>query len=337
MFAGFNWGNAFGLGHLMTMQVTTDLEIKYSKAISGSYTMDLPRNHSLSFSGAYSEIVGVPNGGFNQEGTSWQTGLNYSIPLPEKGAYTHSLELGLDYKSSDNNLELSLPPFIIPISDNLTHVAQGRIQYRGTLKDRWGATTWAAKATYSPGGLNTHNDDEAFQGTRAFASAEYAYFNLDGSRSVALGTLWDAMTGWNWSVRASYQYSNRNLLGSEQFSAGGSGSVRGYSEGEVVGDNGFLISQELSPPAISTKVSLPGVQKTGMLQGFVFQDYAKLWNTDQLIGENAFFLHSVGVGFRYQVEQNFTLNVSHGWQLRDSGSSSTGDNRRAHVSLQFSY
>ena len=66
--------------------------------------------------GAYSKIASVPEGGFNQEGESWQVGANYSIPLSAGERMTQSMELGFDYKSSDNNLELNLPPFIIPIS-----------------------------------------------------------------------------------------------------------------------------------------------------------------------------------------------------------------------------
>jgi len=335
MFAGFTLGNVFGLAHQMTLQATTDIEAKYSKSVSGNYSMDLPYNHTAVLFGAYSEIIGVPGSGFDQQGTSWQLGMNYSIPLPALSAsYSQNVELGFDYKSSDNNLELNLPPFIIPISDNLTHVVQVRGQYRGTLQDAYGSTSFGAKLTYSPGDLARQNDDEAFSQSRAFAAAEYVYGNLDVSRTTNFkGFLQD----WTWLVRGELQISDTNLLGSEQYSAGGSYSVRGYSEGEVVGDNAFFVSQELQFPAIQTTVRLPGYKKPGILRFFVFEDYAKTWNTDKLVGENAFFLHSVGAGLRYQVAQNFTLNAAHGWQLRDSGSSDTGDNRRMHISLQLSY
>lgn len=337
MFAGFTLGNVLGMAHQLTMQVTTDLEIEHSKSLSGNYSMDLPGNHTATLFGAYSEIVSVPNGGFNQEGESWQLGLNYNIPFESLERYTHSLELGFDYKSSDNNLELSLPPFIIPISNNLTHVIQGRVQYRGSLSDNWGGTSFGAKVTYSPGDLNEKNEDAAFRASRAGASSEYAYLTLNASRSVELKRLSDALDGWTWLLQTEFQFSNRNLLSSEQFSAGGSGSVRGYEESEIVGDNAFFLSQELQFPVIETKFSLVDFTKPGALQFFIFEDYAKTWNTDLLVGEEAFYLHSIGGGLRYQVGQNLSLNLTHGWQLRDSGNSSTGDNRRVHASLQISY
>lgn len=335
MFAGFTLGNVFGLAHQMTVQATSDLEMEYSKSISGNYSMDLPHNHTATLFGAYSEIVSIPSGGFEQEGSSWQMGLNYQIPLPAVGpSYTQSLNFGIDYKSSDNNLELNLPPFIIPISDNLTHVAQLRAQYQGSLQDRFGKTSFGAKFTYAPGDLGSKNDDEAFGQSRAFATADYMYTNLELSRVTNFTGM---LEGWTWFVRGELQLSDTNLLSSEQFSAGGSQSVRGYEESEVVGDNAYLLSQELQFPMIQTKVRLPGYEKMGILRFFVFEDYAKTWNTDKLTGEESFHLHSVGAGLRYQVAQNLTLNMTQGWQLKDSGSSSTGDNHRAHISLQISY
>ena len=336
MFAGFNWGNAFGLGHLMTMQVTTDFDVKYSKAASGNYTMELPNNHTLTLFGAYSEILGVPNGGLNQEGTSWQSGVNYTIPLlSEKKSYSHNLELGFDYKSSDNNLELNLPPFIIPISDNLTRVAQFRGKYEGTLADAYGYTQFGVKLTYAPGNIGSYNDDASFSGSRALATADYLYGNLTVFRDTKFSS--GPLEGFNWTVRGECQLSDTNLLSSEQFSAGGSGRVRGYEEGEVIGDNAIFISQELLLPTLTPIIDLYFTKQKGSLRPFLFHDYARTWNRDKLPGEKPFNLMSVGAGFRYQIGGNLNLKVAHGWQLRDSGSSTTGDNHRTHVSFQLSY
>ena len=336
MFVGFTLGNVWGLAHLMTLQATADFDVKHSKALSGNYSMDLPHNHNLSFSGAYSEIESVPNGGLDQEGTSWQTSVNYTIPLQsQKKEYRHHLEFGFDYKSSDNNLELNLPPFIIPISDNLTRVAQARIKYGGTLSDAWGSTRFGLELTYAPGGIGANNDDTSFAGSRALATADYLYGNITLFRDTPLSG--GRFTGSSWTIRGELQLSDTNLLSSEQFSAGGSGSVRGYEEGEVIGDNAFFISQEFLLPAMNPILDLHFQRYTGSLRPFVFYDYARTWNTDKLAGEKPFNLMSVGTGIRYQVSRNATFNFAYGWQLKDSGSSFTGDNSRAHVMLQLSY
>jgi hemolysin activation/secretion protein len=335
LFAGFNWGNAFGLGHQMTLQWTSDPEARYSRAISGNYTVDLPRSHSATLFGAYSEIESIPAGGLEQAGTSWQTGINYDIPLQPIGRhYTHRVQLGFDFKYSDNNLELALPPFIIPIADNETNIVQFRATYRGTLKDSWGSTSFGLGVTAAPGDLSGKNDDDAFNLSRSLATADYIYGSFDISRSTQLRSF---LSGWDWTVRGSLQISNRNLLGSEQFSGGGSSSVRGYEESEVSGDNGVLFSQELILPVLHPSRDLFKSEYRDALRLFVFQDYARTWNVDTLPGEKPFNLLSHGVGLRYQFSQYATLNVSHGWQARDSGSSDTGDDSRTHISFQISY
>ncbi|WED63422.1 ShlB/FhaC/HecB family hemolysin secretion/activation protein [Synoicihabitans lomoniglobus] len=333
--AGVNWGNAFGRGHLATLQWTSDLKAKHSRALSANYTADLPHNHSLTFFGAYSEIESVPNGGLSQEGVSWQAGLNYDLPLPDYGKhYVQSLQFGADFKVSDNNLEFAVPPFVIPISDNLTHIAQIRASYRGTFTDKWGATSWGVKLTAAPGGLSSANDDEAFNGSRAMAQSSYVYGSVDVFREFNLDAL---LSGAKWTMRGEFQMSAGNLLGSEQFSAGGSGSVRGYEQGEVVGDNALFFSQEWHLPPFSVAKSLLKLEVRDALRLFAFHDYARVWNVDKLEGERPFSLHSVGVGLRYQLTQHGSLQASHGWQLRDSGSSDTGDNSRLHLSANLSF
>lgn len=333
--AGVNWGNVFGSAHVASLQWTSDLEARYSRAVSGNYAMDLPRNHTLSAFGAYSEIASVPNGGISTQGVSWQVGVNYDIPLRATSSrLKHSLQFGTDFKASDNNIEFALPPFIIPISDNLTHVVQARVAYNGTLTDAYGGTSWGISVIGSPGGLAAENNDAAFNGSRSGAKATYAYGRLDATRQTSLKAI---LPGMNWLVRGSFQQASGNLLGSEQFSGGGASSVRGYEQGEVVGDNGFLLSQELQFPAFTVLGRLGAGRLKDSLSLYLFEDYAHLWNVDKLPGERPFNLHSVGVGLRYQVSTHGTLQLSQGWQLRDSGSNASGKNSRLHVSANLSF
>lgn len=332
---GVTWGDAFGLGHVASVQWNSDLEAKHSRSVSANYAADLPGNLFLSAFGAYSEIESVPRGALSQAGRSWQAGLNLELPLRAPGPrYTHHLQFGADFKVSNNNLEFALPPFVIPISDNLTHIAQGRVSYRGTLTDAWGATSWGGKLTFSPGGLSAENNDAAFNGSRAMARAAYAYASVDVFRETRLAA---ALAGWRWTVRGEVQLSTHNLLGSEQFSAGGSGSVRGYDQGEVVGDNALFFSQELIAPAVPGLRRLTGVDLRDSLQVFGFHDYARVWNVDKLPGEQAFALHSIGVGTRYQIGAHGQVQAVYGWQLRDSGSSDSGRNARLHFSASVSF
>lgn len=335
MYAGVNWGNAFGLGHQMTLQATADLDIHHSKALSGNYIIDLPENHNLTLFASYNRINSIGQPTTSQQGTSWQLGLNYDWPWKKVSQnYAYKTQLGIDFKSSDNNLELNLPPFVIPIVDNETHVAQVRAQYNGKLHDDLGSTTFGVKATLSPGGIGSNNSDAAFDASRSGATADYAYANLDIARNTLLPGAFD---GWEWNIRSQIQLASGNLVSSEQFSAGGSNTVRGYQQGEISGDNAAFFSQELVTPNLTPGKSLFDAKYPDSLKLYLFQDYARTWNTDPLPNEKAFNIHSAGLGLRYQFYQTFNAQLSYGWQLRDSGSNNRDDKGRLHASIQLNF
>ena len=210
---------------------------------------------------------------------------------------------------------------------------QARVAYQATLSDSRGYTQADIGLTASPGGLLAKNSDEAFTNTRFNASADYTYLTFDLRRETRLQ---QAPDGWRWLVNSGGQLSNRNLLGSEQYSACGNATVRGYEEGEVLGDNAFCFNQELVLPMLS--LLDPGRLQPGSTDAltlFAFQDYAHTWNQDKLPDEKAFEIASVGIGFRYQYQPYLSASFSYGWQLKDSGSSNEGDNRRMHFSLRL--
>ncbi len=326
---GFAWGNAFGLGHQMSYQFTTSPDFETSLSHSGSYAIDLPWRHSLRVTGAYSELEGRVLAPLTLHGLSWQVGLRYDIPLPRLSpSITQNFSFGFDFKASDNNVLFAT----IPVTDNLTHIAQLAVSYDVSMKDKWGRTDFGLNVFLSPGGVTSRNEDAFLNISRSGAEAKYAYLQLNASRQTRLPL------GLNWSARGQFQTASGNLLGSEQMSGGGSGSVRGYEEGETYGDNGILFSHELALPSISL-VDLLGLGKgIDSLQFYGFQDFTVLWNTDRLVGERHYTdLHSVGVGWRYNVRQNLSVNFAYGWQLRDSQASRSGDNSRAHLAVQLGF
>ena len=322
--AGINWGNAFGLGHQLSAQWNSSWDFETLRSGSGSYVVDLPWRHTLSLSGAYSRTNGLVAAPFALRGTSWQVSANYDLPLADlRPGFTHALQLGLDFKASDNNFTFAS----IPITDNLTHVAQARLTYSGRLQSALGVTSFRASLTSSPGGLTDRNETEFFNVSRSGARADYVYLRLGGSHAVPLDPI---KAGLSWTVRGQAQWANHNLIGSEQFGGGGAYSVRGYEEGEIYKDNGVLFSHELRLPPFALR---PG----HTLQLYGFQDYARLWSTDPLPGERAADLHSVGAGVDYSFGQRVSLRAAHGWQLSKSGSSETGKSSRLHLSANLSF
>ncbi len=323
LFAGANWGNAFGLGHQASLQLTTSEDGEALQSLSGAYSLDLPWRHTLAFTAAYSRTEALVAPPFSLAGESWQIAADYTTPLrTEREGYSHQLSYGLDVKSSDNNFAFAT----IPISDNLTHILQARITYAGSLQSAWGTTGFDATLTASPGGADGHNDDAYFDQSRSGATADYAYLHLGATHQMPLDGL---ASGMRWQLRAAFQSASANLLGSEQFQGGGSNSVRGYEDGEVYADSGVLLSHELHAPVWAGSA--------GRLDPFLFQDYARLWNVDPLPSERTVELHSLGLGLGYQWGNTVDLRAAYGWQLKESGSSDSGDDHRAHLTLRVSY
>lgn len=326
---GLNWGNVFGKGHQLTAQWTSSWDFQALRSVSGSYAVDLPWRHSLSFSGAYSRTDGIVAQPFALNGESWQIGANYDIPLKSaRDGYTHSLRLGVDFKSSDNNFTFS----DVPISDNLTHVAQARATYSGSILTAAGSTTFGATLTAAPGGLTRRNKDQFFDVSRFGSKASYVYFKAHASHRVGLDGI---KPGLAWTVRTQFQYAPENLIGSEQFGGGGSTTVRGYEEGEIYKDNGVLLSHELRLPPFAPKLGRGPL--TDQLQLYLFHDYASLWSARKLAGEGNVDLHSAGVGVDYYMGRHASLRAAYGWQFTDSGSSDSGDNSRLHLSANLSF
>ena len=115
-------------------------------------------------------------------------------------------------------------------------------------------------------------------------------------------------------VRAEAQLANDPLLGVEQLSLGGPGSVRGYRESARVGDSGWLGSVELAAP-----VPIPGAPASPRGRGLqvrAFADVGRVHN-EQRATPSVRTLSSVGVGLRYEAALGLAADLSFAVPLRD--------------------
>jgi len=323
---GLNWGNVFGLDHQFNYQFIASPDFDTFRAHSATYIAPLPWRHLLTVFGSHADVQGRVPAPFALDGRSQQIGLRYEVPLPKLAAYSHSVIGGLDWKRTNNNLEFGGAA----VSATAAEVAQFLISYTGRALDAYGTTSFTASLFHSPGGLTGKNEDINFQALRAFAQAEYTYFNAQLQRITRLPA------DFSWHTSAEIQFADGNLLGSEQIGAGGYYSARGYDEREANGDEGFLLRNELRTPSFSLGSPMPGKQAQLQLLGFV--DYGTVSNRILLPGERRHVnLASAGLGARFSVDQNVTARLDYGWQLKDSGIAGSPRNGRAHFSLLVSY
>lgn len=315
--ASVQWGNAFGRGDLMNYRLAGDPGFEHLRSHSLGYTAFLPWRHVLSLQAAHSKIDSVMPAPFTQSGTSWQVTARYEIPLaPPRTGWTQSLSFGADFKYSDNTLEFAA----IPVTDNVTHVAQAGATYGVTFPLFGGRSSATVSGYASPGGLTRYNKTSAFQGSRQGAQADYVYGKLTLTHQRALPL------GLSWNTLVDLQAASGALLGSEQLSGAGTYAVRGYRENSAFGDEGVVTNHELHAPAFSLVGSRDRVDL------FVFVDAASL--KLRVDGESV-ELASAGLGVNYAWGRHFSLRAAYGWQWkRLPGSMDTG---RGHVSANVSW
>lgn len=325
LYAGFNWGNVLGLDHQLSYQYTTDTEFDRLRAHSATYTIPLPWKHLLTISGTYAQSDPDLGAAFDMSGETWEVSARYTIPLRKIGRLNHEANIGYDFKSTDNNLQFGG----LEVFDNAVEISQFSAGYSASLPDKLGRTSMALRGVYSPGGMSSHNDDEAFDAARIGSDSEYWYGTLGIDRVTRLPF------DFTWAASANGQIADGNLQSTEQFLLGGYATVRGYDELSASGDSGFFIRNEIYTPALPL-LRTAGIDRfTDRIQLLAFHDIGTASVADPLEGEDDNLqLQSFGVGLRWQFEKNVSLRFDYGWQINDIGLS---DDSRAHLGVTVSY
>lgn len=323
---GLSWtGPLFlGMDSILSYQFTTNIDGESSLyGHSGVFASYLPWRHQITLLGAYvdTEAEFLQNGAvFENGGENKQISGRYGIPLPNIGTLSHELELGMDFKSSNSALAFNQAQ----VFDTTSEIVQYSLGYNIVSRDDTGIWRLDSEVVGSPGDNTNKNTDAVFATQRAGATANYTYGLVTLERDQRLPE------GWTAYGRVQGQASNANLLASETLGAGGYDSVRGWEQRIVRGDSGVVASAELRTPIFypSTFMGFRNVEDGAY--GLVFYDYGSLSSHDPLPGELDTELGSVGLGFRYQRDNWFSLRVDYGFQVTEEGFDD-GNQGRWHV------
>ena len=313
-FAGFNYGNLFGLSQQVNYQYTVSSNFDSLRAHSGSYVIPLPWQHTLSFFGSYVDTKGTAGPLFGITGRSYQISGRYTVPLPtlalSRFTYKESVAAGFDYKYNKDSLEFGNAP----AANTLYDVDQFVLTYDGAETDPWGRTTLDESLFISPGSWGGNNNDTQFSMAHTGATSDYVYSTLQLERLTRLPGDWALV------LRGTLQGSNANLAPSEQLGLGGYDTVRGYDEREVNTDDGFVFSTEVRTPTVSFG-DLGGCPVfKDELQFLAFWDYGDGSNHTPLPGEtNETPLSSVGAGLRYTINTYLSVRYDYAFQLLRTG------------------
>lgn len=309
---GGTWGNAFGQDQLLSYQFTRTALNRYT-AHALNWTIPLPWQDKILLFGAYATERPEIGPFFNETGHSGQASFRYIHTLPDLEPaqtirLTEDLQLGYDYKTSNNNLEFGG----VSVFAGAAAIDQFPLIYDLTETDPHGQTQFSNALFASPGNLTAGNTRAAFTTNEARASPRYVYDNASFTRVTFLPA------GFTLTSRLLGQAATTNLLYSEQLGLGGAGTIRGTITDTALGSTGLLISQELRAPVFSLSHLLhlarprPDTEQLGAFwdDGHVAQPHriAATHNTADLA--------SIGLDLHASLGPNASLSFDIGWQLR---------------------
>lgn len=280
------YANLWQLGHTVSLQYQTAPEkTEEARVLVGTYLAPIPNSDKLavfyyvrsrSSVAALSDLTVIGNGDIY--------GARLISPLPSSGSYYHSLTLGVDYKDFQENIDqpgtpgVQTPIRYWPLS----------LTYSGSRPDPSGQ--WEFSTGVAAGLRDAGSNDFDFDNKRFNARGNYFIYKWDAQRTQVLSK------SWSLTARIDGQIADQPLVSNEEFSAGGSSTVRGYLESEQIGDNGVHASLELRGPSLWSRKD-----GSGTLQPIVFTEGSHLWLRDPLPSQQKKFnLSSGGVGLRFK-------------------------------------
>jgi hemolysin activation/secretion protein len=302
----FNHNNLLGVGDRLTTEyaITEGLNL-----YDVSYTIPLNgNNNTLSFrvNNADSRIIEEDFRDLNIRSESQSYSLSYRQPLYRQPQTEFALGLGLDLRHSQTFLLDNIPFSFSPGAEN----GEAKITAIRFFQDwvkRDATQVLAARSQFSLGiGAfdatvnNTGTDGRFFSWL-----GQFQWVQLLSSRTLLL-------------TRVNAQLTGDSLLSLEKFSIGGFDTVRGYTQNQLVADNGLTASVE---------VRIPLTANSNALQIAPFFDIGTVWNNR---GGNPQpqTISSFGLGLLWQPSRDLNLRLDYGIPLIDvnNGGNTLQDN-----------
>ncbi len=257
-----------------------------SKAVnSGSLSYDIPvrsqgERMSLSYSRSHAKIISGPFETSDIEGRTILAGLEYRYPGQVSVARKTEFRGAFNYRISSNLFD---------------EVELTSTRYQ-TLTGGWNSHVTGTNYTRSI----------RYNVNRSFGEDIESFYKLDGQ--FAFQSVRD--NGHHYSIRASGQWtSNELLLSSEQYGIGGMNTVRGFPEGVIAGDSGYLLSGEYH------------FSVSDLVNSFVFLDHGGVIpykGDDETMDEND-YITSIGLGTVIALNQNISGRLVVGIPIYSEG------------------
>lgn len=251
-------------------------------------------------------------------------GISFSHNEAEVG---HGAYRDFNIESRSQNYSIYYThPFIRKLHDELNATASYTFKRAVTSFD--GEDVTEDKIPELKVGMNYRHDSENgvwyFAQSISYAAPWYQnnidYWKFEGS-ATRLHDFGHRILG---LFRGNYQYVPQDVIPyTDQLSAGGIGTVRGYSQGLLSAKSGYQLSAEIyfpiSPKEFNINIANKSYRIDEYVRPFVFTDYAALYPYKGPNGEgfdNSDVLLSSGAGLRVQLPHGIVFKVAFGVPLR---------------------
>jgi len=310
-----SYDNLWGEGHSISASYQiAPQKPSDAKIFSGTYLAPFPdSNLSLLAYGVTSNSDVAAVAGTDVIGRGNIFGLRAILNLPSADSFFQSATIGIDRKDLTQNVRTFNVPSDAPVLYYPITLAYHASLIDGDPKAGGTETDFDVSANFALAGVGS--DSTKLDPQRFNALKQYFYFKAGLSRIQPLP--W----GMTLFAKADGQMTGDSLLSSEQLSAGGESSVRGYLEAERIGDYGARGTLELRSPSFANRISA----KINDWHVLTFVDGAGLWLRNPLPGEHSSYaLTSVGIGTRLVAFDDLNAALDIAFPLLDGAVSSTG-------------
>jgi hemolysin activation/secretion protein len=323
--ASLRYDNLWQRGHGINVQYqTAPKDTSEMRVWSGTYNWRLQGSGEASpgsvlFYAVKSDSNTATLGSMSVIGEGNIFGVRGLLPFGLSAAGYHSLSLGAEFKDFKENIELQGADVANTPIDYLGF----SVQYDSVSSSENVSTQWSIGPSFGVRGFG--NTMQEFEDKRFNARPNYFYLRGRVEHNREWSSRWRSI----W--RASAQLSTNPLISNEQFSAGGSNTVRGYYESQALGDYGVVGGLELQSPSLAQSLG----EQARELRVLAFVDGAALRIHDPLPGQDTHHeLSSAGIGLRFTLWKTFNARMDWARVFKAAGEVEAGDHR-VHFSIEY--
>jgi len=310
-----SYSNLWQLGHTagFSFQIAPE-NLDDAQVFSAYYTIPAFENTSFTISGTKQDSNVSTLGGAAVAGRGYIMGAHASITLPATDAgFYHSMTLGMDFKHFDEDVlfggnTVSSPIDYYPLS----------LAYSAGWVGKKGFTELNASLNMNFRGMGS--EVQEFDNKRYKADGSYLYLRSDASHTHELPR------GMQLMAKVQGQLSNDALINTEQFSAGGQSSVRGYLESAALGDTGIAGTLELRSPSFIGAMDEKTKEWSKEWRVYAFLEGGRLFTNESLPDQtDRFDLASYGIGTRIKLWDHFNGSLDASFPLISQGTTDAND------------